>query len=373
MKKINKHNIKVGLIGCGWIMQKAHIPIIKKLPNVEIVSLFDTNLYAVQETAIKYGIQNSFDDIDKFLNSGIDTVIIATPNYTHVKYTKRALAQGISVLCEKPVALTENEIREIINIAKDNHAYYMPGFVNRFREDIRVIYNKIKESCIGEISQIEASWIRRAGIPKPGTWFTNEEFSGGGVLIDLGSHIVDLCTLFIKDSVINNIELLTQRDYTSMTLDCASWMNRSSFIEDIQINVEKSAYGLIEYLDRTIKVKLSWAEDVPNDYTYMVIKGSKGYLELKTLFGFSNQRLWKDDELIIHIVGEKQKIVKFSKVKNNALNAFYKMDSYFINNIIERRDNYLNSEDAIRSVSLIESLYKNERNVDTMPQDFLIK
>lgn len=128
-----------------------------------------------KDIAEKFSIQYLFDKFNDFLDCGLDGIIIATPNITHVPYTMEALRRGIGVLCEKPVALKSSEVKEIIEIVKEHNVIYVPGFVNRWRVDIQELYSALKEEKLGEIISVNAGWFRKSGMPRPGTWFTNRE------------------------------------------------------------------------------------------------------------------------------------------------------------------------------------------------------
>lgn len=365
--------IKVGLIGCGWIIQKAHIVSYKRIDGVQIYAIYDVNLNEAKKVSEQNGIKYIFNDLDQFFSSGIEAVVIASPNFTHSNYTKLALKKGLHVLCEKPVALLEKDIKEIISLTKEKNLVYMPGFVNRFRQDVQMVNKFASESWVGEVMQVEASWIRKSGIPKMGGWFTSKKYAGGGVLVDLGSHMLDLCTMFLENENIEDISLLTIRDYDSMHAENAEWFQSQRPKEILPIDVEKAACGHVLYENgKTIKVNLSWSERIENDYTYLKISGEKGIIELKTLFGFSNQRLWSEDKLTIKVEGKIVNEICFDKSENNSLQAFYNMEKCFIDKIRGNQNVNLLFDDVIHSVSLIEKFYRNEIAVDCMPNDFYI-
>lgn len=122
--------------------------------------------------------------------------MIATPNNTHTYYTDMALNAGKHVLCEKPVALSKKDIESTISIADKSQKIFIPALVNRFRPDIQKFIRLV--ALIGEIKEIEVSWTRKSGIPKPGTWITNKAATGEGVMIDISTHILDICLMLIS-------------------------------------------------------------------------------------------------------------------------------------------------------------------------------
>ncbi len=351
--------IRLGFLGCGWIVEHAHIPSFSKLENIEIISVFDIEILRAKRLSDMFNIKNYCDDIDHFFDSGIDAVVIATPNYTHADYSLRALRRGLHVLCEKPVALFTSEIEEIIYTANANNVVYMPGFVNRFRNEIMKLKNIILSGEIGEIRSIEAGWLRKNGIPRLGTWFTCKEYSGGGVLVDLGPHIIDICLMFSGSQRPQEFTLFTSIPENVSTLNSAKWFEGSS-TDQYMVNVEDTAYAEVKYDDdKSINLNLSWNAPIDGDATYFNITGTKKSLKLKTLFGFSNNRLWEKDSLV-KIEKDLELVESFESSTNNTRNAFDSMAGYFVRTIEGQNDNYLRAEDALNTVSLIEQLYLHE-------------
>lgn len=109
--------INLGIIGCGWIAEKAYLSLIAKMNDVDVCAVFDINCQKAHEIQGKYHVLNMFDTIGSLLSSPIDAVIIATPNNTHTQYTNMALSAGKHVLCEKPVALSKNDLASTVATA----------------------------------------------------------------------------------------------------------------------------------------------------------------------------------------------------------------------------------------------------------------
>lgn len=362
---MKKDTINLGLIGCGWIVEYAHIPAIQKNENVKITALFDTDIQRVYKIGEQFHIEGQYDNFEEFITSGLDGVVIATPNFTHTKYTLEALKRGIAVLCEKPVAMHVDEVEQIIQASKENSAIYVPGFVNRWRQDIQKIYKELSARSIGELRKVEAGWIRKCGVPRPGTWFTNREYSGGGVLTDLGSHIMDICMLWIGDLKSTNFQLYTSicNEEKIKQSGAASWFTRED-THTFEMDVEDTAIAHVSFeQDVILNVKLSWLASVEADCTYFRIIGTEGRIELKTLFGFSNERLWKEDVLRVEKKGVGQEEISeevLDRTGNNSKLAFEEMHKYFIDAIRNQKTDFTNYEDAKRTVHIIEQLYQNE-------------
>jgi len=349
--------VKIGFIGCGWIVENAHIPAFLKQKNSKLAAVFDIEFAKAERLAKKYAIKKYYDNFDNFLESDIEAVIVATPNYSHSYYSLKSLSRGIHVLCEKPVAISTNELLSVIEMARKMKKVFLPGYVNRFRPDILKIKELILGNELGEIREIEAGWLRKSGIPRPGSWFTNKKYSGGGVLIDIGTHILDICLMLIGEQNYQNIELkLSQNNLNLNKTKGAKWFQQTANMA-YTIDVEDTAIAKI-VCDRNLKieVKLSWAAPVKADSTYIYIWGPKARLELKTLFGFSNDRLWEKDSLEIIDNRNNELIRSYNLPDNKAMVAFENLANCFVN-VIMQKETCLSDHEALKVVSIIEQLY----------------
>lgn len=351
--------VTFGIIGCGWIAENAHIVSMQKNRNIKIEAVYDTSQQRVQELCDKYNIPKGYVDLDDFWNSGIQAVVIATPNYTHVEYALSAIEHGIHVLCEKPVALHAKEIQLVLEKARKKGVLFVPGFVNRWRLDICKAKELIQEGKIGKVTHVSAGWLRKCGIPRPGTWFTNKQLSGGGVLVDLGSHVFDLVLCFLgKNTPISYEMLRSNCNPEKIKRGAASWFLSCCDASEL-IDVEDAIVADVKMENGvSLSVKLCWMADIEADATYFRIEGESGSIEIKTLFGFSNQRLWKDDSFVMK---SKEDIheMKFNPQNNNTKQAFIKMYEYFVTAIQGKTDAESEYDSIIADVSLIENLYEN--------------
>ena len=346
---------KIGIIGCGWIVEKAYLPILTKMNDVEVYAIFDVDYQKAHGIQKKYHVQNVFVNIDSFLSSPLDAIIIATPNSTHTYYTDMALNAGQHVLCEKPVALSKNEIDSTIDTAKRNKKIYLPAFVNRFRKDISKFGELV--SLIGEIKEIDANWIRKSGIPRPGTWITNKTEAGGGVLIDIGTHVIDIALNFLSEKRIKSVRLdhgiIDQAEKKG-----AKWITDET--RQLNLDVETWAKGEVSFVnDSVLKFDVNWSSDVSEDITCIKATGVNGMVSINTLFGFSNN--FTRDNIEVFYEGKNGGSERISYPMNNtfALDAFSDMVRYFVKIINGKAVGILQPSDGVYVVDVIEQLYKS--------------
>ena len=350
--------INVGIVGCGWISEHAHLPVLVNMKQVKVEAVFDIDIEKAKATGDKFGIKNAYNNFLEFLNSNIDCAVIATPNNTHFDYALRLLRKKICVLCEKPVVLSAREMHVLCREEKENGVFFIPGFVNRWRKDVQRVYKMLKMRKIGEILSIRAGWIRKNGVPRPGSWFTKRELAGGGVLIDLGSHIFDVCCLFLEDKQPMEYRLITSKN-DCLSKGKAQWFS-PEIKEQYEIDVEDSAIGEVVFEDDVLlRVCLSWNSSVDGDITYFKIAGTKGEITLKTLFGFSNER-FSDRSIGKCEINNNVEIFYDEIINGCAINAFRGMYNYFICCMEGNTLDCVNSSDAQKNVALIENLYLHE-------------
>ena len=193
--------IRVGIIGCGGIANSKHMPSLKREPRVEMVAFCDIIEERAQKAVTDFGVEGAkaYTDYKEMLkDESIDVVHVLTPNRSHGPCTVDALYAGKHVLCEKPMAKTAEDARAMLKAAKETGKILSIGYQNRYRKDSVYLKKAIERGDLGEIYFAKAHAVRRRAVP---TWgvFTNEYEQGGGSLIDIGTHALDL-TLWMMDN-----------------------------------------------------------------------------------------------------------------------------------------------------------------------------
>ncbi|MCK5343967.1 MAG: Gfo/Idh/MocA family oxidoreductase [Candidatus Heimdallarchaeota archaeon] len=187
--------IKIGVIGAGFIAQEAHIPNYLNNPSVELVGVSDLDKGVLREVRSKFGVKNLFTDYNQLLAKDLDAISICVPTSFHSKLTIDAAEKGISVLCEKPIALNLKEADEMISTCRKNNVKLMIGFNYRFMENHIQTKKYIENGKIGKPFFIHGQFASAGPYGNPdklkGSFYTDPQ-RGGGVLYDSGSHIIDL-------------------------------------------------------------------------------------------------------------------------------------------------------------------------------------
>lgn len=250
--------MKIGIIGCGGIANNKHMPAIKANGNFEIVAVCDLIEEKAQKAKIDFGTENTqvFTDYKELLKiEEIVSVYVLTPNRSHSFITVDALHAGKNVMCEKPMAINTEEAQKMLDAAKETGKILTIGYQNRYRTDSAYLKAACENGDLGEIYYAKAHAIRRRAVP---TWgvFLNEYEQGGGPLIDIGTHALDLTLWMMNnyepESVMGSVykKLGNQRNTGNAWGD---W-------DPEKFTVEDSAFGYIKMKNgATITLEASWA------------------------------------------------------------------------------------------------------------------
>lgn len=250
--------LRVGIIGCGGIANGKHMPSLAKLTQVEMVAFCDVVEERAQEAALNYGTEGAaiYVDYQELLKDKmIDVVHVCTPNDSHADITVASLEAAKHVMCEKPMAKTADDARRMVEAAKRTGKKLTIGYQNRFRTDSQYLHQLCERGDLGDIYFAKAHAIRRRAVP---TWgvFLDEEKQGGGPLIDIGTHALDL-TLWMMNNYKPKVVLGSTFHKLGQKKDAANaW---GSWNPD-KFKVEDSAFGYITMENgATIMLESSWA------------------------------------------------------------------------------------------------------------------
>lgn len=183
--------LRVGVVGIGWAGQQ-HLEAYSRMDGVRIVSVAGMEKDLRDSLQAGYSIPNAFDGWEEMLqHGGLDAISVAVPTFLHAPISIAALGQGLHVLSEKPLARNAVEGRAMVDAARKAGRVLDVAFNHRRRGDIQALKHIIDDGGVGRPYYAKASWLRRAGIPMMGSWFTNPELAGGGPLADIGVHALD--------------------------------------------------------------------------------------------------------------------------------------------------------------------------------------
>lgn len=249
--------VKVGIIGCGGIANGKHMPSLHKLTDVEMAAFCDVVPEKAEKAKDQYGTPEAkvYTDYKELLNDPeIEVVHVCTPNRSHAPISIDALYAGKHVMCEKPMAKTAADAKRMVEAAKETGKKLTIGYQHRHKPEAIYLKNVIDRGDLGDIYFAKAYAVRRRGTPNWGV-FLNEYEQGGGPLIDIGTHSLDI-TLYLM----NNYEpkMVVGTKYKKVNNpECGNpwggWNPEDNTMED-------SAFGFIVMKNgATIILESSWA------------------------------------------------------------------------------------------------------------------
>ena len=250
-------NMRAGIIGCGGIANSKHLPAIKKQGKIDMVAFCDI----VEERAAKakeeYGTEDAkvFTDYKELLKMDLDAVYVTTPNREHSFISIDAMKAGKNVMCEKPMAKTAADAKAMLDTAKATGKILTIGYQNRYRADSTYLKKACEHDELGDIYYAKAHAIRRRAVP---TWgvFLNEEEQGGGPLIDIGTHALDLTLWMMDNYEPDTVMGSVYKKLGNQTETANAWGDWNPE----EYTVEDSAFGFIKMKNgATIVLESAWA------------------------------------------------------------------------------------------------------------------
>ncbi len=284
--------LKIGFIGCGGIANGKHFPgMSQQTEYVDMCAFCDLIPERAEKAAKEYGTPDAkvYTDYHELLaDPTIDAVHVLTPNIAHCEITIAALEAGKHVLCEKPMAATEADAKKMLEARDRTGKMLTIGYQYRHFPANQVAKKVVDDGWLGDIYYAEATYLRRRGVP---TWgvFTDKSKQGGGPLIDIGTHALDL-TLFLMNNYDVEYVVGTSFEKLGRLLDPEvqgqnnyrgepdHWNNKTYDVEDAAVGQIKMKNGAV------INLRASWAINMAedrgaNNQAHTMLAGTKGGLD----------------------------------------------------------------------------------------------
>jgi predicted dehydrogenase len=274
--------IRAGVIGAG--IGKYHIEGYQSHPQAEVVAVCDVNEQALGEVADDFGIPNTFTSHKEMLKMDLDCVSVCVPNALHRPLVVDCLKAGKHVLTEKPLAVNAREGQKMLDAAEATGKTLMIQFNNRYRPEAQLLKRYVEGGELGDIYFARCGWIRRNGIPGWGGWFTSKEVAGGGPLIDLAVHMLDM-TMWLMGNPEPEICLASTYSVFGPKMQALGPWGTPN--KKGKFDVEDMAVGMIKFAGgQTIMLEASWASRIRQELVYSTMCGTEAGASLERVFGF---------------------------------------------------------------------------------------
>ncbi|HEY8483492.1 MAG TPA: Gfo/Idh/MocA family oxidoreductase [Longimicrobiales bacterium] len=257
--------VRVAVLGTGAISQVVHLPILSRMPGVELRAVCDTDRAKAATIANRFGIPAVYrSDDELFRADDIDAVIICTPNHLHEEQAIAALESGKHVLVEKPLALDAEGVGRVLRAAEQAGRALMVALNNRYRPDAAALKPFAVGGELGDIFLMKGAWLnRKIRVVRP-TWRHKRRTAGGGALMDLGVQVLDLCLWLLGYPQVKRVVAHTHRGEGTEVEDAAT----------VLVGLENGC---------SLSVAVSWSLVSQRDRHYVRLLGTRGTASLSPL------------------------------------------------------------------------------------------
>lgn len=341
--------IRIAIIGLGWVFTEIWAPILVERSDYRVVAVLDPNTEAVTRAQTLFPAVRELSTIDDLDSSEVDLVVVATPNHLHASTAAELLRRGIPVFIEKPVCLTSAEAAMLVEAERAGGARVLAGTAAWHRADVKALRAQLDR--LGPLRNIELYWVRARGVPAAGGWFTSGDKAGGGVLFDLGWHLITIGLRMIGWPTVWDVVGSVSSDFLGRDGFDAAWhASHGGEQANVEDNVRASFHTRSGVF---FNLGTAWASHCGVDQTTIVIDGADGRAELICTFGLSPQRS-STQSLRVQIAGRVEEI----DLPDEPIGAEYRRQLDLIPTLLaDPNQPGAATAESVRIVDLIERIY----------------
>lgn len=262
---MTEQTVRLGVVGLGF-MGKVHAENTEQFGH-DVVAGTDLDGEVREEFASRFGASTYEDYEAMYDGEELDAVAVSVPNKFHEPAVVAALERGLDVLCEKPLAHTVESAERIAAAARDSEAFCAVNFHNRLSAAAEMVKGYDEDDKFGEITHVQANYVRWRGVPGLGTWFTSKELAGGGALVDIGVHAIDFALYLLDFPAVEEVMGISRSNIGGREgyADPEGWGSGEG-----EFDVEDSVTALIRCESgQTVSLEVSWAasQEPTNEFT----------------------------------------------------------------------------------------------------------
>ncbi len=270
------NRLKIGIIGAGGIARERHIPVLLQLKHeAEVTAVCDINIETAKQAAVSFSQPHVTTDYREVF-SHTDAVIICTPNKFHKEITVAALEAGVNVFCEKPMAMSAEEGKDMLETSERTGKKLLIAYHYRSMKESQAAQKLIEKQEIGAPMVARVQALRRRKVPGWGV-FTDKEMQGGGALIDFGCHFLDLSLWLLGSPEPVEVTGNTYNQLSKMDGQVNQWGKVDN--ESFEVDDHVTAYIRFDN-GASMLFETSWAANVKEDKEYVSISGDTGGIDL---------------------------------------------------------------------------------------------
>ncbi|MEK7263678.1 MAG: Gfo/Idh/MocA family oxidoreductase [Bacteroidota bacterium] len=324
--------LKIGVVGAGWVSQVIHLPLLKKMQDIELVAVSDRDKAKAKNVATRFGIQRFYGNLEEMLKfEDLSAVVICSSTDAHKEHAIMALEAGKDIFVEKPLARKFSEAKEIVATAVKEKRKLMVGMNNRFRPDVMVLRSIVEAGDLGKIFFVKAGWLKR--INTDTKWMTKKEKSGGGVFIDLGIVMLDLSLWMMGYQDVKRATAeMYKHTMTTVEDSCVAWCSLANHA--------------------TLSLEVSWTFHSENDFFYCDLIGTNGSASINPL------RIYRSiDGNVVNLTPMKQDMFH-----NSFLKSYENELKHFFGAVRGLHPIISTGDEAVKRMEIVDAIYRSAKS-----------
>ena len=355
--------LRAAIIGTGCIANSAHLPALDNLRKkglVEIVAVADHRAVSASETAERFNVPKWYDDPQKMLDEiSPDLVAVCTPNLSHKYWSIAALESGAHVMCEKPMALTYRDAKEMFDKADQCKRILFPCQSRRWTWDMVFVKDVLDQGEIGTPYFADLSFVRRYGIPTWGTFHINEQ-NGGGPFCDLGVHFLDSLLWMTGNP---RVEAVSGKMFDHIAKQGKNILidikESGAYIgtftprkyDHKEFDVEEASVGMIRLAGNfAVNFKFTWAVHLPTHRSF-ILCGEKGGVNSENFMLYKNTGHYQSEVML--------KYFDNRPYSSKVFDGHWYMYEHVLDVIENKAERCVKPEETLNIVSAIEAFYRS--------------
>lgn len=281
-------SVRVAVVGLGWAGRELWLPRLSGHTDFEVVAVVDPEPAARAAFGEAHGGVPAHPTVDALTPGTVDLAVVAVPNHLHADVAATLLGRGVSVFLEKPVCLTSKEADTLAAAERDGGGMLLAGSAAPHRGDVAALARLLPD--LGPVRHVDLAWVRARGVPRAAGWFVRRSQAGGGVLFDLGWHLLDTLASLLGPAGFTQVVGVTSNDFVNAGKWGATW-RRDRPTEGADGDVEDTARGFFVRDDGvSVSLRTSWASHEARDVSRIRVVGGAATADLRCTFGFSPNR-----------------------------------------------------------------------------------
>jgi predicted dehydrogenase len=263
--------LRLGIVGAGAVTQVAHLPVLKKIKQIEVAALVDGDLVKATALADRFGVPNAFEDLQEMIaHTPLDALLVCTPNHLHESHVLFGLSSGLHVMVEKPIATSTAGAERIRDAAARSGKLVMTAMTHRYRRDVQALRDFVEKKALGNITSVAGVWHTFRPSRAVLGWRERKAEAGGGAMLDLGLTVLDLSLWLLGNPAPVRVSASFDRAEDPRAVEQAG-----------------SAYVVCDN-GASIWADVTWRHVGPGERFEVGVRGSKGSAGINPL------RVWQD-------------------------------------------------------------------------------